>query len=598
MSDPHTPYLGLIKPIVGEEAGEDLWGAKLNTNFDILDNFANTIVLTPGPPGPPGADSTVPGPPGAVGPAGPQGVKGDTGSTGATGATGATGPASTVPGPQGPAGATGSQGPAGATGSTGPAGPGVVTGGAAGQVLAKIDATDFNTQWITPSAGGGGIPEPVSGNNLRANGSWVAGVRLGGDTMTGLLTMTGPAISMVAIGIQAQNFQGIGTNAIFGPTSAGTVALRPNGVISATGQMLVNSTGTVTLGADPASALHAATKQYVDLRAPLASPAFTGNPTAPTPTAGDNDTSLATTAFVTAAVATGGGSYLPLTGGTLTGDLTISKAVPNFRLNATSPGSTLQFQQAGLARWSVYTPNAEGAEGVGSDFAIGKHANNGTFNYNALTISRADGSAAFNSSVTMGGNIVLGGTIAWTNISNFVIGYGGGATITTGTGQFALSFAGTSFYYWTTAGMFPNTDNNRYVGTSGSRWYQIWAGTGTIQTSDENEKKDIEPLDEREKAAARRIKGLITKYRWRETPDNDQRIQIGVIAQRIEEALRAEGLDPDTYGMWRRDPITVRVDPVLDESGEVVEEGHFAPTGAYRYSVDYNQVLAFIIGGM
>lgn len=32
--------------------------------------------------------------------------------------------------------------------------------------------------------------------------------------------------------------------------------------------------------------------------APLASPAFTGNPTAPTPTAGDDDTSLATTAFV------------------------------------------------------------------------------------------------------------------------------------------------------------------------------------------------------------------------------------------------------------------------------------------------------------
>jgi hypothetical protein len=37
-----------------------------------------------------------------------------------------------------------------------------------------------------------------------------------------------------------------------------------------------------------------------------ASPALTGNPTAPTPTAGDNDTSIATTQFVTAAVAAGG----------------------------------------------------------------------------------------------------------------------------------------------------------------------------------------------------------------------------------------------------------------------------------------------------
>ena len=35
----------------------------------------------------------------------------------------------------------------------------------------------------------------------------------------------------------------------------------------------------------------------------LASPAFTGNPTAPTPAPGDNDTSLATTAFIVTALA-------------------------------------------------------------------------------------------------------------------------------------------------------------------------------------------------------------------------------------------------------------------------------------------------------
>lgn len=39
-------------------------------------------------------------------------------------------------------------------------------------------------------------------------------------------------------------------------------------------------------------------------RAPLASPTFTGDPKAPTPTAGDNDTSIATTAFVTGAITT------------------------------------------------------------------------------------------------------------------------------------------------------------------------------------------------------------------------------------------------------------------------------------------------------
>lgn len=41
----------------------------------------------------------------------------------------------------------------------------------------------------------------------------------------------------------------------------------------------------------------------LDLKADLDSPALTGNPTAPTPAVGDNDTSIATTAFVQAEIA-------------------------------------------------------------------------------------------------------------------------------------------------------------------------------------------------------------------------------------------------------------------------------------------------------
>lgn len=47
-------------------------------------------------------------------------------------------------------GATGPQGPAGPDGA---AGPGVAAGGTADQVLAKIDGTDFNTQWVDASGG-------------------------------------------------------------------------------------------------------------------------------------------------------------------------------------------------------------------------------------------------------------------------------------------------------------------------------------------------------------------------------------------------------------------------------------------------------------
>lgn len=45
----------------------------------------------------------------------------------------------------------------------------------------------------------------------------------------------------------------------------------------------------------------------IPISAPLASPVFTGDPKAPTPTPGDNDTSIATTAFVAAAITASGG---------------------------------------------------------------------------------------------------------------------------------------------------------------------------------------------------------------------------------------------------------------------------------------------------
>jgi hypothetical protein len=49
--------------------------------------------------------------------------------------------------------ATGPAGPTGDTGATGPAGQGVPTGGTTGQVLAKIDGTDYNTEWVDSSGG-------------------------------------------------------------------------------------------------------------------------------------------------------------------------------------------------------------------------------------------------------------------------------------------------------------------------------------------------------------------------------------------------------------------------------------------------------------
>lgn len=126
----------------------------------------------PGPEGPPGKDGE-PGPqgdPGPAGPQGPQGDKGDPGEQGPAGPKGDQGDAGPA-GPQGNAGPAGPQGPPGEQGPPGPAGkdgtdgadgspgPGVPTGGATGQVLAKVDGEDYHTEWIDPPEGGGGGSE-------------------------------------------------------------------------------------------------------------------------------------------------------------------------------------------------------------------------------------------------------------------------------------------------------------------------------------------------------------------------------------------------------------------------------------------------------
>ena len=155
---------------------------------------------------------------GVTGATGPQGIQGVTGSTGANGVTGATGPqgiqgvtgptgsagANGVTGAIGPVGPQGVMGSVGATGATGPMGFGVPAGGSAGQVLQKVNATDFNTTWVTPASGGSSAaivstqlitssviinstPSTVFTYVLPSSGIFLINVSLAGTTSSALL---------------------------------------------------------------------------------------------------------------------------------------------------------------------------------------------------------------------------------------------------------------------------------------------------------------------------------------------------------------------------------------------------------------------------
>ena len=173
------------------------------------------------------------------------------------------------------------------------------------------------------------------------------------------------------------------------------------------------------------------------------------------------------------------------------------------------------------------------------------------------------------------------------------------------------------------------SDNYLDLGTSSRRFDDIFATNGTIQTSDRNEKQDIEVLSDAETAVAVACKGLLRKFRWIDAvaeKGDDARIHFGIIAQDLQDAFTAEGLDAGRYAMfisstwWETQtdvPAVEAVDEVLDEDGNVVTEAveakdaytrtdtyetlEEAPEGATertRLGVRYPELLAFIIGAM
>ena len=128
-------------------------------------------------------------------------------------------------------------------------------------------------------------------------------------------------------------------------------------------------------------------------------------------------------------------------------------------------------------------------------------------------------------------------------------------------------------------------DDTTDLGAAGGRFTDIYATNGTIQTSDRNEKQDIEALSDAERRVAVAAKGLLRKFRWIsavEEKSDEARIHFGIIAQDLQDAFTAEGLDAGRYGMF------IHTTWADEETGEERS----------RLGVRYSELLAFIIAAI
>ena len=155
-------------------------------------------------------------------------------------------------------------------------------------------------------------------------------------------------------------------------------------------------------------------------------------------------------------------------------------------------------------------------------------------------------------------------------------------------------------------------DNAVDLGSSSARFDDIYATNSTIQTSDRNEKQNIAELSDAERRVAVAAKGLMRKFRWKDAvaeKGDNARIHFGIIAQDLEAAFTAEGLDAGKYAMfisttwWEADVTQTDEDGVTKTKKEVYNEQAHIPEGVTatevtRRGVRYPELLAFIIASL
>ena len=189
-----------------------------------------------------------------------------------------------------------------------------------------------------------------------------------------------------------------------------------------------------------------------------------------------------------------------------------------------------------------------------------------TSQFRGITYATTDGSAA--------SNAYLGEDSAYA-----VVGGANGVVLASG-----ASYPGTARYVGDTVSWRPFADASYSLGTGPQRWTAVYAVNGTIQTSDRTEKQQIEELNAAELAVARRLKGLIRKFKFNDSvaeKGDGARIHVGVIAQDVHDAFVAEGLDPYKYGLFCSDTWNT-----LDGNSQT------------RLGVRYEELLAFVIAAL
>lgn len=163
----------------------------------------------------------------------------------------------------------------------------------------------------------------------------------------------------------------------------------------------------------------------------------------------------------------------------------------------------------------------------------------------------------------------------------------------------------------------PAVDNTKSLGSASFRWSQVFAASGTINTSNGDLKAGVRDLSAAEKAVATELKKLVKVFKFTEAiaakGEASARLHVGVIAQDVRDTFAKHGLDAGDYGIYVYEKWEARAEEAVvhpavytqDAKGNAVlvspeykEVVRPAREAGEQYGIRYEELLCFIIAAM
>jgi len=169
-------------------------------------------------------------------------------------------------------------------------------------------------------------------------------------------------------------------------------------------------------------------------------------------------------------------------------------------------------------------------------------------------------------------------------------GAGNFTTVAAGTGGLYMLVGAASRFQATESQFRPVADNAYSLGNASQRFSVVYAGTGTINTSDAREKTFL-TIEDAETSAALEIKANLRKFKFNdaiESKGDGARIHFGASAQQVGEILTSHGLTPEDYAFYCYDEWEERQD----------KDGNVELEAGNRYGIRYEELLSFIIAAL